>query len=176
MYCKNCGKEIDDGSIFCKFCGTDLSGLENRTDSVNKNKCNVNIQLDGKVNHSIESKQIPAITTFLHKNAGLVCAYLIWLILNIVFLAAGEDESGFWPYIKHDYFSWDLDRYGLTEFFVYVLLIPFAALCIYKGLIKLSDLKNPDKSAENKGSALFVVIMLLILAALTYWSEASSSY
>lgn len=28
MYCKNCGKQIDDNSKFCQFCGTTVSGDE----------------------------------------------------------------------------------------------------------------------------------------------------
>jgi len=33
MFCTNCGNELEEGSIFCGFCGTKLAGVpEIRTD------------------------------------------------------------------------------------------------------------------------------------------------
>ena len=29
MYCKHCGKEIADDSVFCQYCGGELQELEN---------------------------------------------------------------------------------------------------------------------------------------------------
>ena len=26
MYCQKCGKQIDDGSDFCKYCGSKING------------------------------------------------------------------------------------------------------------------------------------------------------
>ena len=31
MYCKNCGKKIDDDSKFCRFCGEKTDAQENFT-------------------------------------------------------------------------------------------------------------------------------------------------
>ena len=34
MYCKHCGKQIDDDSTFCKYCGKSLSGVTNLPSSL----------------------------------------------------------------------------------------------------------------------------------------------
>ena len=47
MFCKNCGKEIDDGSKFCQYCGANLTASETDikkeiskfTDNVKNYKC-----------------------------------------------------------------------------------------------------------------------------------------
>lgn len=174
MYCKNCGKEIDDSSRYCKFCGTDLSENEiSRNPDKNGSGYRTNVQLDGKINHSLDPNQVTSIKAFLQSNAVLICTYSIWFILNVVFWAAGEDENGFWPYNGNDHLSWDLDRYGLTEFLVYVLLIPFVTLSMYKGLIKIYDSRNPEKHKENKINVIVTVIIFWVNIALVFWLSVS---
>lgn len=34
MYCKNCGKEIEENSTFCKYCGTNLHEIKEPTKSI----------------------------------------------------------------------------------------------------------------------------------------------
>ena len=31
MYCQKCGKQIDDGSDFCKYCGSKINGRGGKT-------------------------------------------------------------------------------------------------------------------------------------------------
>ena len=38
MYCKNCGKKIDDDSKFCRFCGEKPDAQENFTNIHNRKK------------------------------------------------------------------------------------------------------------------------------------------
>ena len=46
MYCKNCGKEIDDNSTFCPYCGQQIAenadkiykGFNNQNNNYNNNK------------------------------------------------------------------------------------------------------------------------------------------
>ena len=62
MYCKNCGKEIDDSSRYCKFCGTDLSENEiSRNPDKNGSGYRTNVQLDGKINYSLDPNQVTSI-------------------------------------------------------------------------------------------------------------------
>lgn len=35
MFCSNCGKEINDSAIFCKYCGKNLVEEENNTETSN---------------------------------------------------------------------------------------------------------------------------------------------
>ena len=40
MYCKHCGTQIDDDSIFCKYCGKEINkelNKENKTNAKEKN-------------------------------------------------------------------------------------------------------------------------------------------
>ena len=36
MYCKECGKEIDEDSIFCSFCGTKVNDARNKSSEENE--------------------------------------------------------------------------------------------------------------------------------------------
>ena len=39
MYCKNCGKEIKDGSLFCTNCGAKTEETENQLEKHRKISC-----------------------------------------------------------------------------------------------------------------------------------------
>lgn len=125
MYCKHCGKEIDDNSSYCKHCG--------------------------------KSQGKSTIPTF---NKMWVCYYAIWVIINFLclYLAPMFDRPYFdkgdysyssytsseieiffpfpnWRYITHFHnfrSGWLLGCYDLTEFIVYVFLLPLIAFCIYR--------------------------------------------
>ena len=173
MYCKNCGKIIDNGSRYCKFCGIDLSEQEKEPDSKDR-EYTVNLKLEGEINHSLETNNLSFLTNLIRKHTVIVCIYIIWFILNIIFLVTGENEHGFWPYITENGCSWDLGRYGLPEFLIYVILIPFVSLFFYKVFLKIANSKKPDTPNENKKNAIFLIIFLLLDVVFLYWLNASN--
>lgn len=175
MYCKNCGRIIDDSSRYCRFCGIDLSDKGEKQYYENNDKdYTVNVKLEGGISHSLETTNTSYLTNLIRNHTVMVCTYVTWLILNVIFLAAGENEHGFWPYINEKGCSWDIDRYGLTEFLIYVILIPFASLFIYKGFLKIATSNKPDTPKENRKNAIFLIIFILLDVAFLYWITASN--
>lgn len=139
--CKHCGKEIADDSIYCQYCGK----------LINTNPDNM-----VKENHT---KTISC-GEFLKKYLLL---YVIWLVLNLLFLCLGESEmkkgvGGDGRFVEYthtyspkDYFfpftdnkisyNFDVDYYDFTEFIFYAILIPllilFYMLYLHKPLKKI---------------------------------------
>lgn len=124
MFCKKCGKQIDDDAKFCSGCGV-------------------------KQHH--EGKDIFSFPTN-HVSLYLIL-YVIWFIINILFLNFSNysrDENAInilFPFGKHDYdygwgeYSFDKSYYGLrdyldisfydiTDFIIYVLLVPLVIILI----------------------------------------------
>lgn len=89
MFCKNCGKEIDDDSKFCKFCGTDLYTekqtiqIFNKVSSiltkVNMGKININELISVLVKEGI----IPNNPTSI-KSCGIYCTEIIFITNGII--------------------------------------------------------------------------------------------
>lgn len=113
MYCKHCGREIDDNSSFCKYCGR---AQDNRVSTPN------------------------SFIDFVYKKP-ILSLYILWVIINTVCLCSGEkcgeyydvlypkfDLGSYEEYLDYNFFS--LDYYQITDFIVYTLLIP---LVIYLG-------------------------------------------
>lgn len=114
MYCKHCGREIDDNSSFCKYCG---KAQDNRV--------------------SISNGQI--IT-----NLPIVSAYILWFIINIICLCSGEKDGYFEStlYPKFNYSnSLSLGHYQITDFFVYAIFIPLVIYLGYHYFKKVKSIK-----------------------------------
>ena len=150
MYCKHCGKQITDDSTFCQYCG----GKQNNIDSFTRET--LKVELGGEVKASLtpELPKLTGLKNFYRNNLALILTYGVWIIINVLLLVNGGDGEGFWPHIYSYYsygaggaeltcfgytlwtaqtvgaISWDVDTYGLSEFLIYVVLIP---LLIYIG-------------------------------------------
>ena len=109
MYCKHCGKEIADDSKFCQHCG---GKLENDVEVIKE---------DAPID-KIVSKM------FSNINRKYLYAYVIWAILNIIFLCYGKQHfphEWFYPFTDKGF---ELEYYDSTEFLTYVILIPLLVL------------------------------------------------
>ena len=110
MYCKHCGKEIDDNSTFCKHCG--------------KSQGNT---LKGLVNKPVWI--IYFIWTLAH-------FYLLMGVkgdtaANFFYPFTAHDTSSYDDY--HNYCSnWDKNYYDFSEFMVYVFIIPAIMYVVYR--------------------------------------------
>ena len=123
MYCKHCGKEIADDSIFCQHCGG-----KQKEESVRSSRWNGFITRHKKQSYS----------------------YLIWFAINIAALAYGMgnpnrvrttkgpifdnqpidieiNTSAFYPFE-----SYDIGNYDFSEFIVYTVAIPLCLFAIIK--------------------------------------------
>ena len=121
MYCKHCGREIDDNSSFCKFCG---KPQDNRVSTSN-----------GLVNFVT--------------NRPIVSSYILWFIINVICLCKGDKVREYYNilypkfYLEtegyEDYFN--LGYYQITDFLVYTILIPLVIFLGYHYFKKVTSFK-----------------------------------
>lgn len=167
MFCKICGKAIEDNSYFCKYCGANLidemEGI--KTPNERPKEAPITVKLTGEVNQSVSSNLMTRLLNVVQNHALIASLYIVWFVINLILLAAGENENGFWPRLyenhEHTEISWDIDKYGLPEFLVYAILVPFIAILSYKFFEKQYNIKNPGNPNKNKLNAFGVVIFLL---------------
>lgn len=134
MYCKHCGKEIDDDSKFCRHCG----GVQEMP--IANPKENV---VEEKSNTKEKVVEIPTIKVNLSaKTKWIICLYSLWVVANLYCLLAKE-KSGhaaeyFLPFTKSHHIKFQY--YDITEFIVYVVGVPivlWGASMFYKKYIKI---------------------------------------
>jgi hypothetical protein len=127
MYCRYCGKEIQNDSIFCPTCG----------------KKQKDEKIIGKTR----------LEDFLKEHKKLLYAYLIWFLLHLtLFLCSTQEKpNGFYPwdksisYLLGDYEYYELsllDQYNVydfSEFFFYTILFP----TVLFGLVKCFSFISP---------------------------------
>ena len=117
MYCKHCGKEIDDNSTFCKYCGKS--------------------QGNAQKGMAIKPVWIVYIIWTL-ANLYLLMGGCKWDNASGYFYP-------FTSHYEHcDYYSWDNDFYDFSEFIVYVFIIPAILYVVYRRYNKQID-KFVDK-------------------------------
>ena len=122
MYCKKCGKKIDDDALFCHFCGAPQ-------DSNNSTKSeSIDLVQRIKIIFNLESLS--------EKQKIWIGLYIVWFILNIIFVLVKYREwadNYFFPFAQQGGRSYfDLIYYDMSEFVVYVLLIPLLIYGIYR--------------------------------------------
>ena len=77
---------------------------------------------------------------FINDNKGFVVFYLVWFLLNLIFVSIGEGYNDFWPFEGHE--SYRLRNYGGIEFIFY-LIVPIVIWGIWKlagkDILKIMD-------------------------------------
>lgn len=149
MYCKYCGKEIEDNSQYCRHCGRSLDN-NNEDNSVIKD--------------------------FIRSNKNFVWIYTIWVVLHIILFCFGENDlvdispkDLFYPFTENEDYNikdFNVWFYDITEFLCYCVLIPFiSGLIIWKWKSFIKPIK------------IFVIsyIVWLILNSIL-WARGESSY
>lgn len=126
MYCKHCGKEIDDNSSFCKYCGKSQGYRVSTSNGL-----------------------IDFVT-----NNPLVSSYILWVIINVICLCRGHKIGRFYNILypkfhlgtisieaggTTDYYN--LNSYQITDFLVYTILIPLVIFLGYHYFKKVTSTK-----------------------------------
>jgi len=124
MYCKHCGKEIDDNSSFCKYCG---KPQDNRVSTPN------------------------SFIDFVYKKP-ILSSYILWVIINAICLSRGDKAGEYYHllypkfYIFNDYDKiedcFTLDYYQLTDFIVWAILIPLVLFFGYHYFKKVTSINS----------------------------------
>ncbi|MCG8696638.1 MAG: zinc ribbon domain-containing protein, partial [Bacteroidales bacterium] len=107
MFCKACGKKIDDDSNFCRFCGKQqTNGKERKNNNGESKEINVNISL---FQRRIEKSQKPESSeislpqydsTYSKETFATFCGSLI-IIVNIILLSTGVYAD--WAYYNDNF-------------------------------------------------------------------------
>lgn len=127
MFCKYCGKEIDDNTKYCSFCGKQIEET-----------------------NRLSTLKIP------HINKWGLYFYGLWFVPNFALLLIGgtaeysskalfpsafykwEDDFTLWTFgnnhihTSYKYWQFDIDFYDITDFLFYTILIPFVLFLLYK--------------------------------------------
>lgn len=152
MYCKFCGKEISDDSIYCKYCGRLQDVQDIATEGTDSNtsaeKNTENIQPP-------DSFWYRWYKNLTRKQLVLFWLYVIWFIINLALLASGDkdhDGEGFFPF--HDrYYGRSIETYGISEFIIYAVLLPLLILLFSTVFRKDNDTAAHNKTEEKKTKA-----------------------
>lgn len=178
MYCKHCGKRIDEDSIFCQYCG----GVQNIiTDSVSKNVSTIETEgtteiesiadkeLSNDTYENVEYKDEIAITNNKHRNEGMskisilslfahlqqekIIIYCIIYLLFILFATLTVTKHLSVEYVDNYLHLW----YGL------IAIVGIASLYLVKRLNpKIGLFKFRDHFKHI--TILFVIIYIIIVS------------
>lgn len=117
MYCKYCGKKIDEDSRFCNFCGK-KTGESTLISMIKISKAGVKTYL-----------------------------YTLWLCVNFCFYLFGGQGYTTYDFLGRSttYYAanylypngpiriyWGTNYYDITDFIFYVVIVPLALLSLYK--------------------------------------------
>lgn len=167
MYCRKCGKQIDDSSLFCNFCGTPTSG--DISASVSSGTGNAGIHSEGI--QGIIGKQQTWVTEHL---IAVVVATATIFIPVLDFSAAGRGDTyslwNIWGLIKklsdYDqglgaYLEEDIKKLKLFTAVPMVLAV-IAAICGAKYLYSVFQKRgNDDKSSTGALTFSFLTIVVV---------------
>lgn len=133
MYCKKCGKQIADDSVFCQFCGTAQD--VNRKDTPTVETVETVTPPDEM---KAENKSKFSISKMSEKQKVWLGIYIVWFFLNLsfVFIDRHDRTSSanhyFYPFSSYSsYDRFDLEYYDISEFVVYAIVLPLVILLVY---------------------------------------------
>lgn len=129
MYCKNCGKKIEENTRFCIFCG-ELQKMPNPS-------LNTQQFID---NYAVNKIEVLFSVKLSKKLIGL---YLLWILLHLVLLLTNWNNSSYaskaiWPFSNNS----RIEDYDFTEFLLYTIVPIFI-------LIIINLFKEPKKKEKK---------------------------
>ena len=134
-YCQNCGEKLDDDSVFCMSCGTQISKTESST--VN----NINESLN-KINNSIDKVS----NDFSDSFSDLINIYKINMMDGEVVIRHSEIHQGclYAPLLA-------VGISFLLMIFTFFILSPFFILALIWLIIRFISFNSTDLILTNKG-------------------------
>lgn len=111
MYCKYCGKPINENAMFCEHCGKPQN------------------------ENAIETKQTTPsnlFESFQKKPMWLV--YAVWVLINLICLSRCEYSDKYYILFPSEHLEggfWDFAYYRFSDFVVYAFLIPITIYVLY---------------------------------------------
>ncbi len=168
MFCKECGKQIEDDSKFCMYCGKEY----------------VNVQKNSppEFNPIITNNRIEKINKVLGLNISnkLIGFYLLWVLIHfIILLINGQFETNgdFWPITDSRIYKYDISEFLIFTIVPLMLLIIMNFLKSDKKNEKYdlnfkrnSSLKNDKYDLNFKRKFSFLIWgVILTLINITFW-------
>lgn len=169
MYCKHCGKLIADDSVFCQYCGKKQDIIIVKDESYTESEQN-------EVFNKVELKPTYRRNEFAIFNAKYHkywIIYAIWVSLNVIIWNLGNGYVEVCPFCGYEdnkpssylyplrhctdydiddnvkiYKAFDPSTYDITEFILYVIILPLLIIVYFKYLHK--PLKKKNIQNENE--------------------------
>lgn len=159
VFCKHCGKQITDDSLFCQYCGS-------KQDVKLSSASNSNEETEKLINNGFFS----SISLSKRKKKYLIL-YTIWLLINIVLWLCGDNaiyqissyyshltpKDRLFPFTLGNYYPshlFNVDFYDGTDFIVYVIILPLILFYLFNYSHFTIDMKGKAKTKieNNKGN------------------------
>lgn len=114
MYCKNCGKQISNDSVYCQFCGTPQNNDTNES-----------------LKRILRTENFNRLSSLTTRQKIWIGVYIIWVLINLVFVLIRFHPDAinyFFPFESARFIDplpkFDFVYYDFSEFIVYAVLIP----------------------------------------------------
>lgn len=111
MYCKYCGKPINDNAMFCEHCGKPQN------------------------DNAINPQQITLSYLFeFFQKKPMWLVYTIWVMINLVCLSRCEYSMDYFILFPSEHLDggfWDFAYYRFSDFVVYAFFIPITIYILY---------------------------------------------
>ena len=147
MFCKYCGKQIAEDSIFCKFCGR----KQDNGESIYSDQPTADYTRMNKKSHDFLSSIFKWYKKLSKKQKIVFYVFAAWFLIHLFLLTLGEGVNGFFPFaVVHNniyYSNFYAPCYDISEFVFYVVLLPFLIFIIYK-FIKTKQVKHSRKKTN----------------------------
>lgn len=129
VFCKHCGKQITDDSLYCQHCGgkQDVETTKVKNDKRNNES---KIDIEKSLSYLLSER----------KKKYLIL-YAIWTMFHIVLWMYGKDghesyrqHDVLFPFGNENYYnsSFNASYYDGTEFLIYVFLLPLIIYFYFK--------------------------------------------
>ena len=100
MFCSKCGKQIDDDSDFCEFCGASIKPLKSGAPTPQIDGINVNQFRENNMSVSMNQPKpksgyikIAIIGVAIIGVAAVVCLFLVYKLVDTVLISKDKDDS-----------------------------------------------------------------------------------
>lgn len=164
MYCRFCGKEIPDNSLYCPNCGKRQS--------------------EGTPQEESPMFQI------IKKHKNIVLLYIVWCLIHVGLLISSPSEEqfqnihyfsktdAFYPYntslskvLQWEEFDCNplkyVDAYDSSELFFYIILLPFLIWGIEKLVRKIRPKRTTSSTMKGQNGKKFDLSILFVLLGIT---------
>ena len=155
VFCKHCGKQITNDSLFCQYCGSKQDVELFSASSSNE-----------ETEKQISNRFFSSISLSERKKKYLIL-YTIWFLINIVLWLSGDNtiyaisshyshytpQDRLFPFTLGNYYPshlFNVDFYDVTDFIVYVIILPLILFYLFNYSHFTTYMKGKAKNKKRE--------------------------